>query len=71
VRKLPQAEVDEGCMAAYRRYKAMPIREARLMFAYDVQGFVKLTVEDHGVSLDTVRQRTNELFDLLAKANPQ
>lgn len=68
--KLTDTQLDQGCMASYRRYRALSPREAELAYAYDVMGFAKCMVEDGGMNLKIVRQMTNDLFDLLEKANP-
>lgn len=68
--KIDQNAVNDGCNAAYRRYRGMATpRDAELQFAYEVQGFVALAVNEMGMTIDQVRHKTSELFDLLEKTN--
>lgn len=68
--KIDQSKVNDGCNAAYRRYREMKTpRDAEVAYAFEVQGFAALAVNELGMSLDQVRHQTNTLFDLLEKAN--
>lgn len=70
VTRIDQTKVNDGCNAAYNRYRGMKTpREAEIQYAFEVQGFAALAINEMGMSLDQVRHKTNELFDLLEKAN--
>jgi hypothetical protein len=67
--KLDRKLIDDGCEVAYRRYAEMPFDQACLKFSFEVQGWAKWMIRDHGGDLDHVRERINVLLDMLAKAN--
>jgi hypothetical protein len=70
ITKIDQTKVNQGCNDAYNRYRGMPTpRDAEIQFAYELQGFTALAVNEMGMSLDQVRHKCNELFDLLEKTN--
>ena len=68
--KLTAAEIDDGCMGAFLRYRMVPPRDARILYSYEVMGFAKVWVEAGGSTIADVRRMTNELLDLLEKSNP-
>ena len=65
---LAQETVDQECVAARDRYAALSMKDAKLTFSYELQGFAAAMVEK-GVALPMALFQITTLIDLLAKAN--
>jgi hypothetical protein len=68
VRAPSNKEVAEKSEAVRARYTRMPYMEAKLAFAYELQGYIKSMVTDHDQDMDGVLALIAELLVMVRDA---